>query len=153
MKPVAPGNAARFEVTTTTTAPLPRVWAALVDVADWPRWMASYGSVRRLDEGPLRVGSRARVKQPWLAPAVWEVTDLTPERGFTWAASAAGVRTVGRHRLAPEPGGGTRIALDVTQTGPPARLLGLVLGPLIRRYVRMEADGLRAAAEAADTGT
>jgi uncharacterized membrane protein len=133
----------------TTSAPESQVWQALVDVTDWPRWTPSYTSIKRLDEGPLAVGSRARVKQPRLAASIVEVTELEAGRGFTWASSAAGVRFVGRHRLVPEAGGGTRIELAAELSGWLAGTVKALLGRRIGRYVRLEAAGIKAAAEAA----
>jgi uncharacterized membrane protein len=138
-----------YSAEATTSAPQDQVWQALVDVADWPRWTPSYTSVKRLDEGPLGVGSRARVKQPRLAPAIVEVTELDAGRGFTWVSSAVGVRFVGRHRLVPEAGGGTRIELAAELSGWLAGTVKVLLGRRIERYVRLEASGIKAAAEAA----
>jgi hypothetical protein len=41
------------------------VYAALIDVERWPAWLIATGIVRvqRLDDGPLRAGSRLRVDQ------------------------------------------------------------------------------------------
>jgi uncharacterized membrane protein len=138
-----------YSAEATTSAPQDQVWQALVDVTDWPRWSTSYTSIQRLDEGPLAVGSRARVKQPRLAPSTVEVTELDAGRGFTWVSSAAGVRFVGRHRLVPEAGGGTRIELAGELSGWLAAAVKVLLGRRIARYVGLEAKGIKAAAEAA----
>ena len=45
--------------------PVGDVYAALIDVERWPAWLIATGivSVKRLDDGPLRAGSRLRVEQ------------------------------------------------------------------------------------------
>ena len=139
-----------IEVSVCTTASPNRVWQVLVDVARWPAWIESIISVQRLDGGPLRVGSRVRIRQPRMAALVWEVTDLDEGREFTWQARALGVLTVGRHRLAGQPDGGTLIVLSVDHHGPLAGLVSALTGSRTRRYVQMEADGLKAASEAGD---
>jgi len=122
-------------------------WAVVTDVTSWPRWTASMTSVERLDDGPLRVGSRARVKQPGMSALVWEVTAVTEGAEFTWANTSPGVRTVARHRVTPTPSGATRITLELDQTGPLAGLVGLLTGRRTRRFLDQEAAGLKAASE------
>jgi hypothetical protein len=46
--------------------------------------------VRRMDTGPLRVGSEAIVKQPGLPRARWRVTEIEPDYSFTRETSAGG---------------------------------------------------------------
>jgi hypothetical protein len=59
------------------------------------------------------------------------------------------VRNIGGH-WAVDNGDGTCTAeLTLSFAGPLARPITLVYGNLIRRYIRMEAEGLRKAAEAA----
>lgn len=123
-----------------------RLWAVLADPGDWPRWTASMREVRLLDGG-LAPGSRVRIVQPRLPPMVWTVTELVPERELTWTASAAGVVTTGTHSLRPGPGGTTRLRLGLEQRGMLAPLVQALLERLSRRYVELEADGLRRAAE------
>jgi hypothetical protein len=129
-------------------ADLSAAWAVLRDVTDWPRWTRSMNAVERLDDGPLRLGSRARIKQPGTQPLVWEVTTFADEAEFSWTNHSPGVRTVGRHFIQPTADGGTRITLELEQTGPLARLLHLLSGKRNRRFLELEVAGLKAASEA-----
>ncbi|MBG6067131.1 SRPBCC family protein [Micromonospora ureilytica] len=133
----------RFEADTEIAADAEQVWAVLVDVPRWPEWTASVTRAERGESGPLAVGATARLTQPKLRPAVWRVTELTERREFVWVSQAPGVRTTGEHRLLPTPDGRTRVELVINQSGPLAGLIGWLYGELFRRYVRMEADGLR----------
>jgi hypothetical protein len=133
----------RFEAGTEVAAEAARVWTVLVDVERWPEWTPSVRRAWRGEPGPLAVGATARLEQPKLRPAVWRVTELTEERSFSWVSRGPGVRTVAEHRVLPLPGGRSRVELVVAQSGPLAGLIGWLYGDLTRRYLRMEADGLR----------
>lgn len=139
-----------MHVTTSVTisAPVERVWAVLTDLERWPDWTASMRSVRALGGGPTGVGSRFEVRQPRMPVAVWEVSDFEPNRSFTWATRAPGVRVVARHDLTPT-GSGTRADMAVDMTGPLAGLVTALSGQRIRGFVRMETDGLRDASQRA----
>ena len=99
-------------------APPERVWEVMTDVERWPEWTASVERADRLDGGPLRVGSRIRVKQPKFPPVVWEVTDLDPGRSFSWTAKNVGLTSVGHHRVASRADGGATVTLVLQQEGP-----------------------------------
>ncbi|MFI6443397.1 SRPBCC family protein [Kitasatospora sp. NPDC050543] len=128
-------------------APPERIWAALVDVESWPRWTASMTHVRRLEDGPLLLGSTARLKQPGLPAAVWRVTGFELGRSFSWLSAGPGVTTVGGHELERGPAGGMRLTLTLDQSGPLARPVELLLGERARRFLGMEAEGLRRCCE------
>jgi uncharacterized protein YndB with AHSA1/START domain len=136
-----------YETSVLIAAPPERVWEVLVDVERWPEWTASMSRVERLDEGELRVGSRARVKQPRLPPSSWTVTEVDPGRSFTWRSRSGGVTSEGRHRVEAT-GEGARATLTFRQTGLLAGPIGLLWGRQIRRYVEMELAGLKRRAEA-----
>src|SRR6185369_5786539 len=89
----------RFSKTVDIAAPPERVWQVMVDVERWPEWTRSANSVRRLDRGAFTIGSRARISQPKLLPAVWTVTQLNEGRSFTWAAGGPGFRVSGTHAV------------------------------------------------------
>ncbi|MEU5939993.1 SRPBCC family protein [Micromonospora sp. NPDC047548] len=137
----------RFETSTEITADIDRVWAVQTDVERWPEWTASVRAVRRLDSGPFTLGSAARLEQPRLRPAVWRVTEIDPPRFFAWESNSPGVRSRGEHRIVPLPDGRVRVELVVVQTGPLAPLVGWLGGRGLRRYLRLEADGLRSRCE------
>ena len=122
------------------------VWAVLSDVARWPEWTPTIDSVRRFDEGPLRLGSRAEVRQPRLPKATWEVTELVAGRSFTWEATGPGMRTIGRHVVVPDgpDGRGALVTLGIEQLGPMGAVAALVWRGLTQRYIELEASSLDA---------
>lgn len=130
-------------------APPARVWSVMSDGERWPEWTASVTSVKLLDAGPLRIGSRALIKQPKFPPALWRVTELIDGRSFTWASGGPGVRVFGQHSV--EPGGtGSRARLSVRYEGIMARVLVWLTRRITERYLAMEAAGLKKRSESAD---
>lgn len=132
----------RVERTAAVAAPPEVVWDALIDVERWPTWTRSMRRVTRLDDGPLAVGSRVRIKQPRLVPVVWTVTELEPGRSFTWEAEAPGVRSVASHEVRPMGAGTSELRLVLDQSGPLSPAVSALYGRMTKRYVRMEAEGL-----------
>jgi uncharacterized membrane protein len=138
----------RFEATIDVAAPVQRVFEVYTDVERWPEWAASVTSVERLDQGPLSVGSRARIRQPRLPTAVWEVTEVVAGQSFTWTARGPGIITTGSHVLAaPEGGGPVRVTASLEQAGLLGPLLGVLTKQLTNRYLRTELRGLKARCE------
>jgi uncharacterized membrane protein len=126
------------------------VWSALVEVGEWPKWTKSMDSVELLDEGPLRLGSRARIKQPGMPALIWEVTELTEGRSFTWQAKTPGAVTIGRHEVTAT-ADGSSLLLSVEQHGLLAAILKPLTGARVRRFMQMEAEGLKACSEKVTT--
>jgi len=133
-------------VSRDVAAPPETLWDAVIDVGSWPAWTSSIASVRLLD-GELADGRRAVVKQPRLPTQTWTVTELEAGRSFAWTTHSAGITTEGVHEVRASGDDGSRIVLTATQTGILAPAAALVLGSLTRRYVELEAAGLKASAE------
>ena len=129
------------------TAPAERVWEVLTDVEYWSEWTPTVTWVRRLDDGPLRVGSRAKIRQPRVPETEYVVTELDPGRSFTWVATGPGVLTTARHSVEPLPDGGARVRLSVEQGGWLGSLVGRFYRGLTDRYLANEANGLKARCE------
>jgi uncharacterized protein YndB with AHSA1/START domain len=132
-----------FSIAVDIAAPPERVWAVMSDVEGWPEWTPNVTRVERLDGGPLVVGSRTRIRQPKLLPAIWQVTELRDGRSFTWITRSPGVRVTARHGVEPAPGG-TRATLSLWFSGPLATLVAWVTRGLNQRYLALEAKGLDA---------
>ena len=125
-----------------------RVWEVLVDVERWPEWTDSVSSVRPLDPGPLTVGSRVEVSQPRIPTGTYTVTALEPGSAFTWEQRQPGSTVSAHHECAPLPDGGTRVELSVAMGGVVGGFVGRLYRRLTARYLAMEANGLKARAEA-----
>jgi uncharacterized membrane protein len=130
----------------TIDAPASRVWQVLTEVEHWPDITASMTSVRGLDGPRPAAGARFEVHQPKLRKAVWTVTRLDEGTAFDWESRAPGVRSRGSHLLEPD-GDGTRLTLAMDQSGVLAWPIGLLAGGTIRRYLMLEAQGVKSRSE------
>jgi uncharacterized membrane protein len=137
-----------YEVSAEIDAAAAQVWAVLADLGTWPEWTRSMREVTPLGDGPVGEGSRVRVRQPSLPTVVWTIGDWQPGHRFTWEASSPGVATAADHELRPD-GDRTTVVLRVRQSGLLAPLVHRLIGKRTRTYMQMEADGLKARAEAA----
>ncbi len=123
-------------------APPNVVWVVTEDVDRWPEWTPTISSVRRLDDGPFGVGSKALVKQPGQAESEWTVTDFVLGERFTWETRRAGIVMEATHELEPDRNG-TSNTLRVVVSGFLGTLLSPLLRPLIRKALADENVGLR----------
>ncbi len=129
--------------TITIDAPLAVVWAVYSDIEHWQEWTASVTTAHLDPRGPLAVGSRASIKQPRFPRVTWTVTAIEPERSWQWANHSIGAHTTADHRLTQLDGGRTRVDLSIDQRGVLGRPIGWAVKRTTRRYLRMEAEGLR----------
>lgn len=128
-------------------APAPVVWDVYADVERWPEWAESFDAVVALDGPELEVGRRFEIKQPKFPKLVWEVTEVAPGRGWTWRQRSPGGTTVAVHEVVPQGPHRTLVRQGIDQRGPVGALVGLLTRGLTRRYLDMEARGLKARSE------
>ena len=131
-----------MELTTSidVTAPPAAVWDVMSDIERWHEWTPSVRSIRRLDSGPLRIGSRAIVRQPKFPPALWTVTHLEPGKSFTWKSGMPGLRVHATHSVL-DTGGGARATLSLRFAGALGPLFGRLTSSINERYIGLEAAG------------
>jgi uncharacterized membrane protein len=126
-------------------APAELIWELNTDVERWPTRTPTVQSVERLDDGPFRVGSQARIKQPGQPTATWTVTRMLPGHEFSWQSKRRGLVLTGTHRVQTA-GPETRNTLEIEVTGPLSRVFGLLFGVAIRRALRLENAGFKSEA-------
>jgi uncharacterized membrane protein len=128
-------------------APASLVWEVFSDVERWPEWTASVTSLVALNGPGLAVGKRFQIKQPKLPTLVWEVTDVSPGESWTWEQRSPGGRTVAGHTVTSIADGRTLVHQKLDQRGPIGALVGRFMLRTTRRYLEMEAQGLKARSE------
>jgi uncharacterized membrane protein len=122
------------------------VWDVFSDVERWPEWTASVSSLKALDGPGLAVGKRFEIKQPRLPKLVWEVTALAEGTSWTWEQRSPGGRTVAVHEVSAQ-GARTRVRQRLDQQGPVGALVARFMRGTTKRYLELEAQGLKARSE------
>jgi uncharacterized membrane protein len=140
---------ADFRYVVEIQAPPSRVWSVLLDVERWPDWNTSVARVKRMDFGPLTLGSRTRIYQPRLSPAVWKMTSLDEsQRAFCWTTRTIGTRILAVHQVE-KLGTGSRVTLSLAYAGLLGSFTASLLRNINREYLQREGDGLKRYCEAA----
>jgi hypothetical protein len=122
------------------------VWALTVDVERWPELTPTITEVILLDDGPIALGSRARITQPAQRPAIWTVSRFEPGVAFEWWTRVGPVTMTGGHHLAPD-AHGCRNVLTLELTGRGAGLAERLVGRRIGQAIDTENRGFKRAAE------
>ena len=136
-----------FRTSVDIEATVEQAWSVLTDIERWPEWTASVTSAELVDPGPPLVGTRARVHQPKLSPAVYTITEWHPPHRFVWVARRPGLRTIAGHEVIRR-GGACSVLLTVNFAGLLGSVAALAGGKLTREYMGLEANGLKARCEA-----
>lgn len=137
--------AEQFSISIDINTPVDRVFEVMSDTDRWHEWTPSVTSIKLLDSGKFRVGTRAVIRQPKFPPALWKITAIDSS-SFTWENRAPGIRVVARHHAEPTPKG-SRATLSLRYEGFLAKVLAFVTRGITNRYLQLEATGLKRRSE------
>jgi uncharacterized membrane protein len=137
----------RFEVVREVGVSAEDLWEVVSAVESWPSWTDSISSVRLVSTGPLGAGSQIRVKQPGMPAMTWHVERWEPGSGFAWVARTPGLRVVADHLVTIAGERQSQLTLVVEYQGVLAGAVGRLWGKRTRRFMDMEAEGLKGRAE------
>jgi uncharacterized protein YndB with AHSA1/START domain len=128
-------------------APPGIVWDVFADVEHWSEWTASIERIVPLDGPGIEVGKRFEIKQPRLPKLVWEVTEVEPGVSWTWRQRSPGNTTLAFHEVAPQGVDRAVVRQRIEQRGPIGVAVGTLMLRLTKRYLSLEAEGLKARSE------
>jgi uncharacterized membrane protein len=128
-------------------APASTVWDLYTEVERWPEWTASVREVVALDGPGIAVGKRFEIKQPRLPRLVWEVTEVELGTSWVWRQRSPGGTTFASHVVVAQQRDRTMVRQRIDQRGPVGVAVGVLMARLTRRYLALEAQGLKARAE------
>jgi uncharacterized membrane protein len=128
-------------------APAQLVWEVFSDVQRWPEWTASVTSLIGKDGANLAVGKRFSIKQPGMSKLVWKVTEIDHGSFWTWVQRSPGVLVTARHWVTAQPGGRTVVRQQLEQRGVLGALVGRMMIKKTKRFLELEAQGLKARSE------
>ncbi|MGZ8563785.1 MAG: SRPBCC family protein, partial [Candidatus Limnocylindria bacterium] len=130
-------------------APQQRVWDVLSDLEAWPQRIETVETVELLTPVPITDGSRVRLKQPKLPEGTWEITVWDAPSYFELCQKSGGITTVAGHRVEAVEEGRSRLTLTLEMRGLLVPIFGRVYRKLTNRYMNLEAEGMKRAAESA----
>ena len=137
----------RFEHAIDIDASQQRVWDVLSDLEAWPRRIETVDLVELLTPQPISTGSRVRLKQPRLPEGTWDVTVWEAPSFFEWRQQTGGVTSVAGHQIEAAGPGRSRLTLTLEMRGLLVPIIGLFYRGLTNRYMTLEAEGMKRAAE------
>ena len=139
----------RFEQSIDIDAVQQRVWDVLSDLESWPQLIETVDVVELLTPAPVGEGSRVRLKQPKLPEGTWEVTVWDAPSYFEWRQRSGGVTSVAGHRVEAQEEDRSRLTLTLDMRGLLVPVVALFYKGLTNRYMTIEAQGMKRAAEPA----
>lgn len=125
---------------------LDRVWAAVVDYESRPNWSSRVKEARRLDDGPLKIGSRVRLRvgrNRFTATVV----ELRERQWLAVMVKGPGFRVTHSYSLGPD-GDDTLLTLTAAYGGAVGRLAARLFRRSVVRDLVDEIEAIKAAAEA-----
>ena len=138
----------RFEKSINIDASQQRVWDVLSDVEAWPRRIETVETAELLTPAPMTNGSRVRLKQPKLPEGTWDITVWDAPYYFEWTQKTSGITSVAGHRVESLGEGRARLTLTLDMRGF-LTPIALFYKGLTNRYMSLEVEGMKLAAEAA----
>lgn len=127
------------------------IWKTLSNLQLWQDWTPTVSKIESITSQKEGAGTKVRIFQPRLQPAIWEVTDWQAGKGFSWTSKRPGLQLTGEHYLEQKDEGVCRIRLTMKFEGLLAMPVYFLTKKLTLRYMTLEAEGLQLFCEHSQT--
>lgn len=136
-----------YEVEIIVQASSLNVWAILSDVTAWPTWTPTVSVVHPLGDSRLETGAKFEVKQPGVPKTSFTVDHYVEGRSFRWTSQTLGIKSAADHVVTDDGLNRSKVKLTFEMEGRAVVIAWLLSGGKVRRFVNLEAQSLKAAAE------
>lgn len=118
------------------------LWERVRNIEEWPSLTPSITSAKILGDGILALGSEILIKQPGAPESKWIVTEYVEGNSFTYEMRRSGLVSTAHHVVEAEMPTGASLTLIFAMQGKLAQVWGFLMGRKIRKFLKLEADGL-----------
>jgi hypothetical protein len=115
----------------------------------WPQRIETVDIVELLTPASIAKGSRVRLKQPKLPEGTRDITVRDAPSFFVWTQKTGGITSVAGHRVEALRDDRARLTLTLDMRGILVPVIALFYKGLTNRYMNLEAEGMKRAAETA----
>lgn len=109
---------------------LEEVWKKTIDIEAWPSWNPIMNIVTKQEDGELAVGSRVRIEQNGMNPAIWTVQELKEKEFFSWKTNVSGIKMCASHEISSH-GNSIQNTLTINVEG----IIGFLLWPFLKKQL------------------
>jgi len=74
-----------------------QIFRVLADIENWNQWTPSVKRITIVNDIKFNKGTKARIVQPKLLPALWKITEIEKNKYFTWVTKYIGVKMTCKH--------------------------------------------------------
>ena len=118
------------------------IFSVLAQLDQWNQWTKSIISISFVNNDYFKVGTKIKVLQPKLSPAVWTITEISENKSLVWEKKSLGLKMTANH-LIQESNEGTIVKLQIIYQGFLATLFYKLTASLTESFLTMEIAGLK----------
>jgi hypothetical protein len=118
------------------------IFRVLTDLNHWNQWTPSIIGISFVGKDTFAVGTRIKVLQPKLPPAVWTITEISENKLLVWKKKSFALKVTANH-IIQDSHDGAIVKLQIIHQGFLANLAYKLSSTLTDKYLTMEITGLK----------